>query len=227
MIEDNVRLIREKIAEACGRSGRSPQEVTLIAVTKTVPGERVKEALTAGVRDIGESRIQEAQEKFSQLSASRGPVKKHLIGHLQTNKAKKAVELFDLIHSVDSFRLAEELDRQAARIGKDQECLLEVNVSGEASKFGAAPDDVPDLIERIRGMKNLRLAGIMTMAPYSEDPEAARPYFRRAKEILDAARRANPGMAALSMGMSGDFEVAVEEGATMVRVGTAIFGGRS
>lgn len=226
MIQENIRLIREKIANACGRSGRSAQDVTLIAVTKTVPGERVKEALTAGVRDIGESRIQEAQEKFLQLAGSLDAVRKHLIGHLQTNKAKKAVELFDLIHSVDSVRLAEELDRQASRAGKVQECLLEVNVSGEESKFGAPPEEVPGLVVRIRGMKNLRLRGMMTMAPFAADPEAARPYFKRAKTIFDAMRAADPEMAYLSMGMSGDFEVAVEEGATLVRVGTAIFGDR-
>lgn len=224
--EERIRKIRERIIQASQRSGGGA--VTLIAVTKTFPASAVKEALSAGITDIGESRIQEAQSKFLELGDAAQGITKHLIGHLQTNKAKKAVELFDLIQSVDSLYLAEEIDKQANKLGKTQECLLEVKVSGEDAKFGCAPQDAEAFLEQSRNLSHVRFRGVMTIAPYFDTPEQARPYFRAAREIFERLKANNcfSGEPVLSMGMSNDFEVAVEEGATMVRVGTAIFGER-
>ncbi len=226
-IAENIRNIQERIALAARRAQRDPSTVKLVVVTKTVSRERIREALTAGAMILGENRVQEARDKIAEL----GPVASwHLIGHLQTNKAKYAVSLFYLIHSVDSIGLARELDRQAERHGKVQDVLIEVNVSGEASKSGVRAEDAKDLVRAVSELKNIRVQGLMTMPPYSADPEASRPWFRRLRELAAEIAKEqipNTSMKELSMGMSGDFEVAVEEGATLVRVGTAIFGGRS
>lgn len=216
LIEDNLRKVQLRITRACEKSHRSPDEVTLVAVTKGVPAGTIKDAYDCGVRHFGENRVQEASVKVAQLSDIRRDLTWHMVGHLQSNKAKKALELFDIIHSVDSLRLAEVLSRRAER---EVAVLLQVNVSGEVSKSGFPADEVPDVLRDISRLPNIRVIGLMTIAPLSADPEEVRPVFRRLRELRDEL-----GLGHLSMGMSDDFEVAVEEGATMVRIGRAIFG---
>jgi pyridoxal phosphate enzyme (YggS family) len=225
-IADNLRTVRDRIAAAARRAGRDPSSVRLVVVTKTVDAGRVREAAAAGATILGENRVQEAKEKIELL----GPIASwHLIGRLQSNKAKYAVRLFDLIHSVDSIGLAKELDRQAAKIGKVQDVLVEVSIAGEAAKAGVSAADAAGLVREAAKLEHIAIKGLMTMPPLSENPEDARPYFRRLRELASAIAAENiqkVSMQELSMGMSGDFEVAVEEGATLVRVGTAIFGER-
>ena len=228
MLIENASNILKKISHAAMRAGRSPDEIKLIAVTKTVGIETIKEAVDAGLRIFGENRVQEAQKKISDLKSqiSNSRIEWHLIGHLQKNKAKYAVQLFDLIHSVDSVGLAEELDKQAEKTGKIQRVLVQVKLSEEETKHGISEDELILLLEEIKKLKNLKLEGLMTMPPFFDDPEKARPYFRRLREIRNNTERKGFKLPDLSMGMSNDFEVAIEEGATMVRIGTAIFGGR-
>jgi len=225
-IEDNLKIVTDRIASAAKRSGRDLLSVKLVVVTKTIDVDRIREAVDAGALILGENRVQEAKEKIEEL----GPIASwHLIGHLQTNKAKYAVKLFYLIHSVDSLELAKEIDKQAAKIGKVQDVLIEVSISGEASKAGVASENAAALVKGAAMLKNISIKGLMTMPPYSDSPEDSRPYFKKLRELSESVASENiPGvtMKELSMGMSGDFEVAIEEGATMVRVGTAIFGGR-
>jgi pyridoxal phosphate enzyme (YggS family) len=228
MLIENASNILKKISHAAMRAGRRPDEVKLIAVTKTVGIETIKDAIDAGLRIFGENRVQEAQKKISDLKSqiSNSNIEWHLIGHLQKNKAKYAVQLFDLIHTVDSVELAEELNKQAEKIGKIQRVLVQVKLSEEETKHGISEDKLILLLEEIKKLKNLKLEGLMTMPPYFEDPEKARPYFKRLREIRDninSLRITHYALRELSMGMSGDFEVAIEEGATMVRIGTAIF----
>jgi pyridoxal phosphate enzyme (YggS family) len=217
-VADNVARIRQRIAAAAQRVGRDPAEVRLIGVTKSVPPARVDEAVRAGVELFGESKIQEARAK---IPACSGRARWHFIGHLQSNKARWAVELFELIHSVDRVALAVELNRWAERAGRRLPVLLQVNVTGEKSRFGLAPDELPAAWDQLQGLGRLEVRGLMTLPPYHPDPERARPYFQALRQWRDRL-----GLRELSMGMSGDFEVAVEEGATFVRVGTAIFGER-
>ena len=211
-------------AESCNRDADSIQ---LVAVSKTIPAEKVKLAIEAGVTILGENYIQEAREKFKalvQYSASW-----HFIGHLQSNKAKYAVRLFDLIHSVDSLKLARELNKQAGKVDKVQQILVQVNISGEDTKSGITPEEAPRLISEISQLENLSLKGLMTMPPYFYQPEKVQPFFAALRELRDriqAKNIANVSMAELSMGMTGDFEVGIKEGATLVRIGTAIFGER-
>jgi hypothetical protein len=231
MLIENASNILKKISHAAMRAGRSPDEVKLIAVTKTVGIETIKEAIDAGLRVFGENRVQEAQKKISDLKfeISNSNIEWHLIGHLQKNKAKYAVQLFDLIHTVDSVELAEELNKQAGKIGKIQRVLVQVKLSEEETKHGISKDELTLLLEGINKLKNLKVEGLMTMPPFFEDPEKARPYFKRLREIRDninSSRITHYALRELSMGMSNDFEVAIEEGATMVRIGTAIFGER-
>ena len=224
MIADNVRRVRERIAAAAARAGRSGGDVELLAATKGRSVAEIEEAVSAGVRAIGENRVQEAAAKFPAL---RGRVSMHMIGHLQRNKVRNALGIFDLIHSVISVRLAEEIEREAARAGGAARVLIEVNVSGEDQKFGVAPDGLPALLDAAAGLAHIRVEGLMAMAPFSEDAEASRPFFRRLRRLAaEAARKERPRveMRRLSMGMTQDFETAVEEGATIVRVGAAIFG---
>jgi pyridoxal phosphate enzyme (YggS family) len=224
MIADNLVSVTQRIARCCERSGRPTGSVKLVCVTKEADVEDIQTAILAGVTDIGENRVQDAVAKFGSIGAR---VAWHLIGHLQTNKVKDAVRIFSLIHSVDSMRLAEAIDSQAAKTGKVQDVLLQVNVSGEKTKFGLGPDVVEGVLEECSLLANIDVKGFMTIAPQADDPEEARPYFRRLREIRDYAeksRKAKYGI--LSMGMTGDFEVAVEEGATIVRVGRAIFDSR-
>jgi len=222
--EKNLRHVRERIDAACNRAGRKTSEVEIIAVTKTHPPETVRAAAALGLRIFGESKIQEARVKIPE---SGGGLRWDLIGHLQSNKARDAVRLFDLIHSVDSLRLAEVLEKEASAAGKTQRVLLEVNVSGEKSKFGIAPEELETVLKSVNALPHLAVEGLMTMAPFAEDPEKARPYFHRLRELRDRTGRASAiPLPQLSMGMSGDFEIAIEEGATLVRIGTAIFGER-
>jgi pyridoxal phosphate enzyme (YggS family) len=228
MIKDKINQLRQRIEIAATRRGIDPGRVTLIAVTKTFPVEALLDAVACGIRDVAESRVQEAQEKFLSLDRVACNVTTHLIGHLQTNKVKRALELFDVIQSLDSSRLAEEINRQARIAGKIQSCLVQVKVSEEESKYGLPPHEVPAFIEQCAILPNLQVHGLMAMAPYNADAEQARPYFHSAHDIFDSLRASGalPATAALSMGMSHDFDVAVEEGATMVRIGTALFGDR-
>ena len=226
-VSGNFTTVMDRIAAVAKRAGRDPSSVRLVTVTKTVRPERIREAVAAGATILGENRVQEAREKIEVL----GPIADwHLIGRLQTNKAKYAVKLFDLIHSVDTIELARELDKQAAKSGKVQDVLVEVSIAGEASKAGMAIRGTPALVREVAMLRQVRVRGLMTMPPYSEDPEASRPFFSVLRELSEAIAKENiPGvsMEELSMGMSGDFEVAIEEGATLVRVGTAIFGERT
>ncbi|MDR5694095.1 MAG: YggS family pyridoxal phosphate-dependent enzyme [Armatimonadota bacterium] len=223
-IERNIAIVRERIAAAATRAGRNPEEVTLVAVTKGVGIDRVLEAIASGVTHIGENRVQEAAVKFPHLPPG---IVRHMVGHLQRNKAKLALRLFDLIHSVDSLRLAEELNRRAMDAGVTMDVLIQVNVSGEPTKYGISPEEVEALVENMTSFPGLRLRGLMTIAPLGEHAEQARPYFRRLRELGERLRnKVRLEKLELSMGMTDDFEVAVEEGATIVRIGRAIFGPR-
>ena len=227
-IETRLRKVNERIRAAALACGRDPETVRLIAVSKTVPSDRVLAAIQAGVTDLGENYVQEAGEKIETLSKE--TVSWHFIGHLQSNKAKYAVKLFDLIHSVDSVKLAKELDKRSGNVGKVQNILVQVNISGEKTKSGVETDLAIEIVREIASLNNLSICGLMTMPPYFNAPEKVRPYFRALKalqEIILKKRIPNVSMAELSMGMSGDFETAIQEGATLVRVGTAIFGRRA
>lgn len=218
IIAANLERVRARIARAAETAGRSPSAVRLVGVSKTFPAASVIAAVRAGLVDAGENRVQEAVAKAAEVAASGVEPAWHLIGHLQTNKVKAALSLFSLIESVDSLHLAEVLNRQAQR---PIEILLEVNVAGEASKSGVAFDEARTTAAQIGRLPNLVLRGLMTVAPLVDDPEESRPVFRRLRELRDAL-----GLTELSMGMSGDFEVAIQEGATIVRIGRAIFGAR-
>jgi PLP dependent protein len=225
-VAENLKIVMDRIAAAAQRAGRDPSSVRLVTVTKTVDHDRIREAIAAGAAICGENRVQEGKEKIEALGRT---AIWHLIGHLQKNKAKYAVKLFDLIHSVDNIELAKELDRQAEKIEKVQNVLIEVNIAGEASKAGMAVREAPALVREIARFRNLSVQGLMTMPPWSVSPEESRPFFRILRELAEAIAKENlphASMQELSMGMSGDFEVAIEEGATLVRVGTAIFGAR-
>ena len=216
--------VRGRIAAACARVGRDPAEVEIVAVTKTHGPEVVQEAWDAGLTIVGENKVQEAAWK--KAASVTGPFW-HLIGHLQSNKVRAAVELFDFIHSVDSAKLVDRIADIAEETGRAPHVLLEVNVSGEKSKTGMRPEDLPAVVERVRARGSVWIEGLMTMAPFSENPEDARPYFRRLRELRDETEaRFGIRLPRLSMGMSGDYEVAVEEGATWVRLGTVLFGER-
>ena len=222
MIQDiraNLEAVHERVARACERAGRKPDDVLLIAVSKTVEIERIRLAVTAGVQALGENRVQEAKDKIAALGR---PVPWHLIGSLQTNKARDAVELFDWIHSVDREELARELDRRAHQRERRVKILVQVNVGEEPQKGGVHPAELKSLLESLTALPSLDVRGLMCIPPAAETAEAARPWFKRLRELRDAS-----GLEHCSMGMSGDFEVAIEEGATMVRVGTAIFGPRA
>jgi len=225
-VGDNVARIRERIAEAALRRGRDPSGVRLMAVTKTVDDSRIGEALAAGVDILGENYVQEAKRKIEILGRK---VEWHFVGHLQSNKARYAVRLFDLIHSVDRSGLAAELDRRSDRAGVVTPVLIQVSLGGEETKGGVLPEDALTLVREVAAMKHLSVRGLMTMPPWFDDPEEARPFFRALREMGERVRElVIPGvsMEELSMGMTQDYEVAVEEGATIVRVGRALFGER-
>jgi PLP dependent protein len=219
-IAENLARIEERVARAVGRSGRDRDEVKLVAVSKTHPAETLREAIAAGVRVFGENKVQEAEGKIAEIG--RG-AEWHLIGHLQSNKARKAVQLFDVVHSVDSVDLARRLERICIEEGREVlPVLVQVNLAGEETKSGISESDLAELAEFLGSCRHLRFDGLMSLPPFFDDPESTRPYFRRLRALRDEVI---PG-GQLSMGMSHDFEVAIEEGATMIRVGTAIFGER-
>ncbi len=223
----NVRAVEARIARAARNRGRSPDEVLLVAVSKAIDAERIRQAIAAGVPALGENRVQEAKGKISLLGRQ---VPWHLVGALQTNKAKDAILLFDLIHSLDRVELGRELERRARSVSKVIEALVQVNLAGEATKGGVRPDDLKNALEALAPLTGIRVRGLMTIPPFAEDPEASRPWFRQLREmatLVNGWGLDRVEMTHLSMGMSGDFEVAVEEGATMVRIGTAIFGPRA
>jgi pyridoxal phosphate enzyme (YggS family) len=223
-IAQNLEEVRAAIAAAAHRAGRDPPAVRLVAVSKTVDLERIRAAIAAGQDLFGENYLQEAKAKIDALGRQ---VSWHLVGHLQTKKAKGAVELFDLIHSVDRVKLARALEAAAVRLGKVQDILIQVNQGGEETKSGVVPEAAPELLREIARLPHLRVVGLMTMPPWFSDPEAVRPYFRDLRELRERLRdQSGLPLPELSMGMSGDYAAAVEEGATLVRVGTAIFGRR-
>lgn len=227
-IEQNYSRIKRIIADKAEECGRDPDDIRIIAVSKTQSVQAVENAVKAGVEILGENYIQEAVQKIEALENR--PVSWHFIGHLQSNKAKYAVPAFDLIHTVDRSKLAKELDRQAEKINKVQDVLIQVNIGEESSKSGALKENVTSLAKEIGQMNHLSLKGLMCMPPFFDDPEKARPYFRELAELKERINNARiPGLflTELSMGMSGDYEVAIEEGATMVRIGTSIFGKRN
>ena len=229
-IAENIARVREQIDAAARLAARNPEQITLMAVSKTVPPERIREACAAGIRWFGENRVAEFRAKLDAIG-DRNQARWHMIGHLQSNKARRAVELFDGVDSVDSLRLAHKLNQAAAELGKKLAVLIEINIAGEASKNGLAPDssEFDDLLSAAPELASLDFQGLMTVPPYSEDPEDSRPYFRKMRELFDGIgrrRAASIPMNVLSMGMSHDFQVALEEGATCVRLGTAIFGER-
>jgi len=262
VLKKNLERVRQRIHEACQPSGPDPASVTLVCVTKGIPVETIRDIVALGVTDIGENRVQEARQKWPALgsrlraegnsleppASSLQPIRWHLVGHLQRNKAKDAVDLFDVIHSLDTVAVAEELERQAAKKARGSrfkaegksleprassleplEVFIQVNVSGETTKFGCPPDETLVLARTINQCPHLHLKGLMTLAPFTDNPEQARPYFRRLRELrndLALALSLEPSALSLSMGMSQDFEVAIEEGADLVRIGTAIFGNR-
>jgi pyridoxal phosphate enzyme (YggS family) len=219
--------VRRRIHDAATSAGRDPTSVRLIAVSKTFPIEAIREAFAAGQLEFGENRVQEGLQKFA--TSADLSIRWHLLGHLQTNKARKAVQAFATIHSVHSIELLQKLDRAAEESGHSPELLIQVDLAGEATKFGARPDEVPRLFEAAGACRAARMVGLMTLPPIPDTPEDARPWFRRLRDLRDewlASGVPAPMVRELSMGMSGDFEVAIQEGATMVRVGTAIFGSR-
>jgi PLP dependent protein len=222
-IRERLKRVRDRIEVAAVRSGRSASAVTLVAVSKTMPAVVVREAVAAGVRILGENRVQEAREKIALVP---GVTEWHLIGHLQTNKAKLAVALFRRIHSLDSIRLARELERHAEEAGKRLRCLVEVNLGGEAQKSGETEGEVRALLTEAGQLSHLAIDGLMIVPPFLSDPEAVRPFFRRLRLLRDQLACEGFPLTELSMGMSHDFEVAIEEGATLVRIGTALFGAR-
>jgi len=227
-IERRLKAVNERIEAAALACGRDPKTVRLVAVSKTVPAHSILAAIRAGVTDLGENYVQEVLEKIETLRGEK--VSWHFIGHLQSNKAKHAVRLFDLIHSVDSVKLARELNKRSADLGKTQNILVQVNISGEATKSGVEADQAIDLVGQIAPLENLAVCGLMTMPPYFDAPEKARPHFRALKALQNLIRKQripNVRMSELSMGMSGDFEAAIDEGATLVRIGTAVFGERA
>jgi len=226
-VKERLQRIKDRIADAARACDRNPANVRLVAVSKTVDADRVARAIEAGADILGENYIQEAREKFNTLYDR--PVAWHFIGHLQSNKAKYAVRMFDLIHSVDSLKLAKALDKEAAKNDKVQDILIQVNISQEETKSGIDAAEAVELVAGIGILKNVRVKGLMTMPPFFDQPEKARPYFRQLARLRDHIAQAGiPGIAMgeLSMGMTGDFEVAIAEGATLVRIGTAIFGAR-
>jgi pyridoxal phosphate enzyme (YggS family) len=224
-----LQCVREKIAAALSRANRQPEEVSLVAVSKTHPPEMIREALVAGLTDFGENRVQEAEEKIPQVG--RNKARWHLIGHLQSNKARRAVELFDVIHSLDSAALAQRLNRHCLELDRSElPVLIQVDLAHEATKAGATEDQLGEIVAAIRQSAALRLIGLMTLPPFFDDVEQVRPFFRRLREVRDELRTQGvfgDQSGELSMGMTHDYEIAIEEGATLLRIGTAIFGERN
>ena len=225
-VKKNLDKVNERISRAAAKSGRKFEDIILVAVSKVIDVPRIKEGVKAGLRILGENRVQEAKNKIPEFD---NEVEWHLIGHLQTNKAKDAVNLFSLIHSVDNLKLAKEIDKKACAADKVMDILVQFNLSGEMTKSGSTKDEAFKLIETLSNLKNVKVKGLMTMPPFFDDPDRARPFFRELRELSEEIRSwkiENIEIKYLSMGMTGDFEVAIEEGANIVRIGTAIFGKR-
>lgn len=220
---ERLTLIENRIQTACARAGRSPESVKLLAVSKTHSPETVCEAAQCGITVFGENKVQEAERK---IPLCPGNLSWHLIGHLQSNKVKRAVRLFDMIHAADSLKILETIDQACDEAGRNIKTLLEVNVSGEAAKFGLRPDEVESVLDAASSLRRIEIEGLMTMPPFREDPEESRQWFRALAELRERMRAAGYGLPELSMGMSHDFEIAIEEGATWIRVGSALFGAR-
>ncbi|NLU09956.1 MAG: YggS family pyridoxal phosphate-dependent enzyme [Tepidanaerobacter acetatoxydans] len=226
LLEENIANIKSRIKFAAERAGRNPENIDIVAVTKTIPPEIIQKAVDSGLVLLGENRVQEARDKKELV---KGNVQWHLIGHLQRNKVKMALGLFSMIQSVDSLPLAEEIQKRAEQIQQTIDVLVQVNIGREKTKYGIDPDNTKSFIEKIALFPNLRVRGLMAIAPFKQNPEEVRPYFRQLREIFENIKQApinNVNMEYLSMGMSNDFEVAVEEGANMVRIGTGVFGAR-
>jgi len=224
-IAQNLESVRRRIAAAAGRVGRSPEEITLIGVSKTMPAERVRQAIAAGLVDLGENRVQEARDKIASIGEA---ARWHLVGHLQGNKANLAARLFNFVHSIDTADLLRRLEAAAGREGRSIEALVQVDLAGEETKFGADEAALQVILAEAEECRSVAVRGLMILPPQADDPERARPWFRRLRALLEEARGRHPMLRLqhLSMGMSGDFEVAIEEGSTMVRVGRALFGER-
>lgn len=228
MIQNNVRKVFSEVEGICRKVQRDPKNIVVVAVTKTVALEAVQEAINAGIRHIAENRVQEAENKFPLLLTKNPHIKSHIIGHLQTNKARDAIKVCSMIQSVDSLKLAQEIEKQTAKTGQDIEILVQFNTAREEQKFGALPEDANILIESISQLSHVKIKGLMCMAPYTEDQGIIRKTFSDLRDIRDAVKtrfagHANVDMGILSMGMSSDYQIAIEEGSTMVRVGSAIF----
>lgn len=225
-IQENLQIIRSRIAKAASAVGRNPNEITLIGAIKNQPTEKIIEALEAGLTDIGENKVQEAKARFDEIKSKFPNVTWHMIGHLQRNKVRQALDIFDIIHSLDSERLAQEIQAKA----KDVSVLVEVNTSGEETKYGILADATIDFLKKVSNFGNIQVQGLMTIAPIVSDPEKIRPYFKKLKDLSEQIKQLNlPNieMKYLSMGMTDDFEVAIQEGSNLVRIGRAIFGQRS
>lgn len=226
-IQVNINDIRKEISQICQNCGRNPEDITLIAVTKTIDPDRINYAVECGASDLGENKVQEIMDKYDNISKN---VKWHLIGHLQSNKVKYIIDKVELIHSVDSFKLAEEISKRAEKHNLKKDVLVQINVAKEDTKFGIDIEAAVDFVKSISGLDNICIKGLMTIAPYDENPELVRPVFRQLKEKFDELAQMNlpnTDMKYLSMGMSNDYPVAIEEGANMIRIGTAIFGKRN
>ncbi len=224
IISRNLIDLRGRIAEACQEYDRDADDITIVAVTKTHPTAVIKTSVAAGIHEIGENKVQEAEPKINEVGSI---ARFHMVGHLQTNKAKKAVQLFDVIQSVDSFKLAWEINRQAGLIERTIECYIEVNSSGESQKYGVAPNECLNLVRQVHALDNIKLTGLMTIGPFTNDNEAIRKAFRLCRHLFDQAKEiTSSDFDTLSMGMSDDFPLAIAEGATMIRIGTALFGSR-
>ncbi|MBN1567705.1 MAG: YggS family pyridoxal phosphate-dependent enzyme [Acidobacteria bacterium] len=227
-IAQNIRSIQKRIAAAAAACNRSLDEITLLGISKTFPTDLISQAAEAGLYQFGENRVQEAESKILHFRGILN-LEWHLVGHLQSNKARRAAELFDVIHSLDSVKLAVRLSQAGREAGKQLSVLLQIDLGGEETKFGAGPDQARDIIEAVSTMEGLRLNGLMTIPPFFEDPNQSRPFFKKLRELRDTLESEKPGCLGqkhLSMGMSHDFEEAIQEGATIVRIGTAIFGAR-
>ena len=227
MIAENLNILRNRVEQACARCGRKSSEIRIVAVTKTFGVDQIREALAAGLVDFGENYVQELREKRKSLPE--GP-RWHFIGHLQSNKAKYMIDVVHLIHSLDSVDAAKELQKRAERAGKTVDVLVEVHTTDEATKYGVMPEETAEFVRQVAGLDRVKIKGLMTMGPFSDDPNASRPSFRQVAELkseIEKQRIGNVVMEQLSMGMTHDFEVAIEEGATIIRVGTAIFGPRT
>jgi len=228
MIKKNILKIKERISYICSKINQDPDSITIVAVAKARTAKQIKEAIDAGITDIAENKVQEAILKYNALRTTHYAqrIKWHMVGHLQTNKVKESVKNFDLIQSVDSIHLAQEIDKQAAKITKIQDILIQVNTPGETTKFGLKPNETIEVAKEVAKLKNIKIKGLMTIAPFVANPEEVRPYFRQLRELSNSLNSIlNTQYSILSMGMTDDFEVAIEEGANMIRLGRAIFEG--